>query len=190
MDFISGEFLPLFSLVLFPVFAATWDPDAQLHLRVSKYHSHPSTMTITHAWALRVIYGSLFLSVAVILVIFPPQVWPSRLWKPSCDAVEPPSSAPSPSPSPSPAATAPKAPVWLIATISAAKAFERRNLIRATWQSLYNNPVFETRFVIAEPGEALMHVIEFENKTHGDLIMIRVRMMHSIFCMLRDLGLL
>ena len=148
------------------------DSDAQLHLKhievsfSQTYHdNHPSMVS-------SVFYGSLFFCAAIFLVVFAPQLWFSHFWKSSYDAAQPELT--------SPAATAPKAPVWLIVTISAAKSFERRNIIRATWQSLYKNPVFETRFVIADPGEALLPIIEFENKTHGDLIMISVCMMHSI----------
>jgi hypothetical protein len=63
-------------------------------------------------------------------------------------------------------------PVWLVATISPAFGLQRRSIIRATWQHLYSNPSFTFRFVISNPGELWMPVIDQENKTYGDLIML------------------
>ena len=70
-------------------------------------------------------------------------------------------------------APSPKAPpVWLIATISPAHSQQRRNIIRATWQSLYDDPAITTRFVISDPGELWMPLIRHENATYGDLIIL------------------
>ena len=65
-----------------------------------------------------------------------------------------------------------KSPVWLIATISAAHSQRRRNIIRATWQTYYRNPVISTKFVISNPGDIWMPLIQQENETYGDLIMM------------------
>lgn len=61
-------------------------------------------------------------------------------------------------------------PIWLLATISAYFSQRRRNIIRATWQTLYANPAFSTRFVIAKPPPLWQPVIKHENDTYGDLI--------------------
>lgn len=63
-------------------------------------------------------------------------------------------------------------PTWLIATISAYSSQRRRNIIRATWQSLYPNPAFSTRFVIAKPSALWHPLIKHENDTYGDLIIL------------------
>lgn len=49
---------------------------------------------------------------------------------------------------------------------------QRRNIIRATWQALYSNPTFETRFFIAKPAPLWEALIKYENDTHGDLIVL------------------
>lgn len=61
-------------------------------------------------------------------------------------------------------------PIWLIATMSAAHSQRRRNVIRATWQTMYYHPAITTRFVISDPGELWMPLIQHENKTYGDII--------------------
>jgi hypothetical protein len=67
----------------------------------------------------------------------------------------------------------PTAPVWLIATISPAHSIQRRSIIRNTWQRLYkNDSITMTRFVIANPGPLWLPVIEAENSTYGDIIML------------------
>lgn len=63
-------------------------------------------------------------------------------------------------------------PTWLIATISAYTSQRRRNIIRATWQTLYQNPAFTTRFVIAKPSPLWRALIQHENDTYGDLIVL------------------
>lgn len=63
-------------------------------------------------------------------------------------------------------------PIWLLATISAYFSQPRRNIIRATWQTLYPNPAFETRFVIAKPSPLWQPLIKHENDTYGDLIVL------------------
>ena len=63
-------------------------------------------------------------------------------------------------------------PTWLLATISAYFSQRRRNIIRATWQTLYANPAFDTRFVIAKPSPLWQPLIRHENDTYGDLIVL------------------
>ena len=63
-------------------------------------------------------------------------------------------------------------PTWLLATISAYFSQRRRNVIRATWQTLYANPAFDTRFVIAKPPPLWHPLIKHENDTYGDLIVL------------------
>lgn len=63
-------------------------------------------------------------------------------------------------------------PVWLLATISAYFAQRRRNIIRATWQTFYPNPAFDTRFVLAKPPPLWQSLIKHENDTYGDLIIL------------------
>lgn len=63
-------------------------------------------------------------------------------------------------------------PQWLIATMSAATSQRRRNIIRATMGKAYANPSFTLRFVISNPGDVWLPVIEHENKTYGDIIML------------------
>jgi hypothetical protein len=65
-----------------------------------------------------------------------------------------------------------KSPTWLLLTMSDARSQLRRNIIRATWQTLYPHPAFTNRFLISNPGENWMPVIEHENSTYGDLIML------------------
>ena len=63
--------------------------------------------------------------------------------------------------------------VWLLATISPYFAQQRRNIIRATWQTLYPNPAFDTRFVLAKPPPLWQPLIKHENNTYGDLIVLK-----------------
>ena len=63
-------------------------------------------------------------------------------------------------------------PTWLLATISAYSSQRRRNIIRATWQTLYASPAFSTRFVIAMPSPLWQPLIKHENDTYGDLIVM------------------
>jgi beta-1,3-galactosyltransferase 1 len=64
-------------------------------------------------------------------------------------------------------------PAWLILTISKAAHLQRRHIIRKTWQRLYRGSgLFDTRFVIADPGPLWRPLIEQENATYGDLIML------------------
>jgi Galactosyltransferase len=65
-----------------------------------------------------------------------------------------------------------KSAVWLIATISAAHDQQRRNIIRSTWQSLYRDDDIVTRFVISNPGDLWAPVVEHENATFRDLIVL------------------
>jgi hypothetical protein len=61
---------------------------------------------------------------------------------------------------------------WLIATMSPAHGQQRRNIIRATWQTLFPQHGVTTRFVISDPGELWMPLIQHENATYGDIIML------------------
>lgn len=45
-------------------------------------------------------------------------------------------------------------------------------LSRATWQTLYQNPAFDTRFFLSNPGELWLPLIQHENATYGDLIVL------------------
>ena len=63
-------------------------------------------------------------------------------------------------------------PTWLLATSSAYFSQRRRNIIRATWQTLYPNPAFDTRFLIAKPSPLWQSLISHENDTYGDLIVL------------------
>jgi hypothetical protein len=56
--------------------------------------------------------------------------------------------------------------------MSAAKSQRRRNIIRATMGRAYSNPSFTLRFVISNPGDIWLPVIQHENKTFGDIIML------------------
>lgn len=63
-------------------------------------------------------------------------------------------------------------PLWLLATLCPAHGYQRRELIRATWQKTFrNDTLFETKFVISNPGP-YRPLIEHEQKTYGDLIVL------------------
>jgi len=50
---------------------------------------------------------------------------------------------------------------------------QRRHLIRNTWQRLYGGEgLFDAKFVIPDPGEFWRPIIEQENATYGDIIML------------------
>ena len=59
---------------------------------------------------------------------------------------------------------------WLIATECAAKSQTRRNVIRATWQRLYKDSRFKTRFVLSDYDPLWDSLIQEENATYGDII--------------------
>ena len=59
---------------------------------------------------------------------------------------------------------------WLIATMCAAKSQTRRNVIRATWQTLYQNPLFKPRFILSDYDTLWEPLIKRENETYGDLV--------------------
>ena len=63
-------------------------------------------------------------------------------------------------------------PIWLVATISAASSQRRRNIIRATMHKAYSSPNITFRFVISNPTDLWMPLIQHENDTFGDLIML------------------
>jgi len=62
---------------------------------------------------------------------------------------------------------------WLILTMTRATHMQRRHIIRNTWQKLYGGQgLFDARFVIADPGPFWHPLIEQENATYGDIIML------------------
>ena len=63
-------------------------------------------------------------------------------------------------------------PSWLIWTSSAAHLRQRREIIRSTWQTYYRNASFEPYFVIGSPGPEWLPLIQQENRTYGDMIML------------------
>lgn len=64
-------------------------------------------------------------------------------------------------------------PPWLIGTSISVHAFQRRQLIRGTWQRLYNDPTrWTTRFFMSNATELLRPLIQAENETYGDLVML------------------
>jgi hypothetical protein len=46
-------------------------------------------------------------------------------------------------------------------------------IIRLTWQRLYKDVPITTRFVLANPGPVWGPLIEAENATYGDIIVLR-----------------
>ena len=67
----------------------------------------------------------------------------------------------------------PSQPQWLIATMCAAQSQARRNIIRQTWQTLYRNPQYTTRFVLSGYDDIWDPLIQKENETHGDIITLK-----------------
>ena len=63
-------------------------------------------------------------------------------------------------------------PSWLIWTSSAVHLRQRREIIRSTWQTLYKDVPFEARFVVGNPGPEWLPLLEQENETYGDMIML------------------
>jgi hypothetical protein len=62
---------------------------------------------------------------------------------------------------------------WFIGTVSPASGMFRRHLIRETWQRLYKtHDIFTTRFILSNPGDTWRPMIERENATYGDLIVL------------------
>ena len=59
---------------------------------------------------------------------------------------------------------------WLIATMSPVTGPLRRQIIRQTWQELYQGPKIDFRFVIANYSDLWEPLIRSENDTYGDLI--------------------
>ena len=64
-------------------------------------------------------------------------------------------------------------PQWLIATMCAAKSQARRNIIRQTWQTLYKDPLYTTRFVLSGYDDIWDPLIQKENETYGDIIKLK-----------------
>jgi beta-1,3-galactosyltransferase 1 len=60
----------------------------------------------------------------------------------------------------------------MLATMSPAAGQRRRNIIRTTWQSKYDNNAFTMRFVISNPGETWAELVRHENDTYHDMIML------------------
>lgn len=62
---------------------------------------------------------------------------------------------------------------WLILTMVRANHYQRRHIMRNTWQKLYGGRgLFDAKFVIADPGSYWRALIEQENATYGDIIML------------------
>ncbi|AEO70956.1 32735328-df86-41ad-9e67-04135fb3ccb0 [Thermothielavioides terrestris] len=61
---------------------------------------------------------------------------------------------------------------WLGSVICSAFDIERRMLIRYTWMKLFKDVPMDQRFVISNPGPEWMPVIQQENRTFGDLIVL------------------
>jgi hypothetical protein len=61
---------------------------------------------------------------------------------------------------------------WIIGTITAYHNQDRRNIIRNSWQKLYRRYNATFRFVICRPSEEYSPIIEAENNTYGDLIVL------------------
>jgi galactosyltransferase len=62
---------------------------------------------------------------------------------------------------------------WLAAIISSAFEPERRMLIRTTWIHKFKNTVpFDARFVVSNPGPRWVEILQAENRTFGDLIVL------------------
>lgn len=62
-------------------------------------------------------------------------------------------------------------PRWLIATVIRASDIQRRQIIRSTWQRIYEDETRHmTRFFICNPGPLWRAVIEAENATFGDIV--------------------
>jgi beta-1,3-galactosyltransferase 1 len=67
----------------------------------------------------------------------------------------------------------PLAAPWLILTISKVDHLQRRQIIRQSWQRIFqNDTLFDPRFVITTPEELWRPIIEIENATYGDLIIL------------------
>jgi len=63
-------------------------------------------------------------------------------------------------------------PTWLLLTNSAVDLIQRRQIIRATWQKTYADPRFTMRFVLGQPDDIWMPVIQHENDTYNDIIIM------------------
>lgn len=65
-------------------------------------------------------------------------------------------------------------PEWLIATMSPAHGFQRRMIIRQTWQQLFADAAhWDTRFVISRAASPIWQaMIDAENQTYGDIIQL------------------
>ena len=64
-------------------------------------------------------------------------------------------------------------PSWFIGISSADHLPGRRQMLRSTWQSLYaNSSTFTARFIIGTPAPEWVPVIQQENATYGDIIIL------------------
>ena len=61
---------------------------------------------------------------------------------------------------------------WLIGTITAYHNQDRRDIIRNSWQKLYRRYNATFKFIICNPSVEYASIIEAENKTYGDLIVL------------------
>ena len=61
---------------------------------------------------------------------------------------------------------------WLAAVICAPWDGARRMMIRSTWMKLYADLPFDGRFVVSNPGPQWTDMIQLENRTFGDMIVL------------------
>lgn len=61
---------------------------------------------------------------------------------------------------------------WLGAVICSAWDIERRMLIRFSWMKLYKDVPMDQRFVVSNPGRWWTPILQQENRTFGDLIIL------------------
>lgn len=61
---------------------------------------------------------------------------------------------------------------WLAAVICSAFDAERRMMIRSTWMRLFHDVPMDARFVVSNPGPQWTEILQAENRTFGDLIVL------------------
>ncbi|KAH7324132.1 hypothetical protein B0I35DRAFT_423599 [Stachybotrys elegans] len=61
---------------------------------------------------------------------------------------------------------------WLGAVICSAWDVKRRMMIRYTWMKLYKDVPMDQRFVISNPGPQWTQIVQMENQTYGDMIVL------------------
>lgn len=61
---------------------------------------------------------------------------------------------------------------WLGAVICSPWDIKRRMMIRFTWMELYKDVPMDRRFVVSNPGPQWTQIIQMENQTYGDMIVL------------------